>query len=94
VAGQAGVAAVRVQLDRQNLVQLNDLRFEAQTRAGIVRPHTFAGATRPLRRPSSQCSTRLAPATVSRSVNGSVGEVSIVHDFEADVVLRSVMDAP
>jgi hypothetical protein len=40
VAGQAAVAAVRVQLDRQHLVQLNDGRFEAQSRPGHVQaPH-------------------------------------------------------
>ena len=65
--GEATVAALVVELDGQNLVQLNDVRLEAQPRAGHVQAPHLAPSGRPTSSTaSSQCSTRFAAPVPQR----------------------------
>src|SRR5882757_6064096 len=89
---ESAVIAVRVELDRQNLVQLNDIGFEAQPRPCHVQPPHLRG-----RQPDLL--DRLVPvldeiaAPVAQRQRVVMAQVLLMHDFEADV-LRLGDDAP
>jgi hypothetical protein len=84
VAGQAAVAAVRVQLDRQHLVQLNDVRFEAQSRPGHVQaPHLGGRQADLLDRLVLVFVEDAAPVAQRQYV--VVAQVLLVDHLEADV---------
>ena len=82
---QTTVVAVRIQLDRQNLVQLNDIRLKAQSRARHVQaPHLGGG--------QPDLFDRLVPvfdevaAPVAQRQRVVVAKVLLVYDFQADVL--------
>src|SRR6476646_8058017 len=85
---QSAVMAVRVQLDGQNLVQLNDIGLEAQSRPRHVEAPYLCGR-------QSDLLDRLVPmvdeiaAPVAQRQRVMVAEVLLVNHLEADVLRLS-----